>query len=256
MLAVLVAVFAGSVAYSLPRIGSDGDRPSRLQRSEHTVGQKRGDSGSDTPWPAVLSALAAAVTAAGVVLGGGWALFRYRRLNPDWTRALPGVRGQLMTSGDRDFIEVRISVTALGTARLLLCKEDSTNDDGGDVDYDGTSSVSVYRCTEETLGEGAAINWDGALLNRIPVFQDEAVVEAGERLDEAHLVPVGERSAGTLAYRLVFRVSVHDQVLDSDYTWRATDYLPVELVPVQTVTGHPEGQAGDPNPEGDAGAER
>ena len=85
-----------------------------------TVGTIRTKPQAATPWTGQMKAWASLLTAAaaiaGAVVAGMWALFRYRREDPDLPRVNAAVVASYVTRGDVDYISFDLEVTHLVAA--------------------------------------------------------------------------------------------------------------------------------------------
>jgi hypothetical protein len=169
-------------------------------------------------WQDTVAAVTSAVTALGVIGGGAWAYFRFVREAPDWTRADPEVKARLYTADGDDILRVDVSVQAIGHARLTFNRAANLE-----------PAVFVYRFTNAMLETMEPQEWTNVLVGQ-GVLRGQEFVEAGETVGSSHLVPVGPRLPETLAYRVEFIFGAHDHTLNQDFTWGASDYVPVAIV--------------------------
>jgi hypothetical protein len=166
-------------------------------------------------WQDSVNAVATAITAASVVVGGGWAYKRFVIEAPQWTRADARVTAALVSSAyDRDVLRVDVSIRAIGSARLKLVRDEAR----GPV-------VAVYRFAQSMLDTMEPEEWTDIVVAQrvLPTGQD--IVEAGETIGASHLLPLGRRSVDTLAYRVEFTFWAYDPSLKKDFAWVASDYV-------------------------------
>jgi hypothetical protein len=172
-------------------------------------------------WQETVAAITSTIAAAGVIGGGLWAYFRFVKEAPDWTRADPQIKAQLFTVDGRDVLRVDVSVSAIGHARITFVRD-------GPLE----PAVFVYRFTSEMLDTLEPAEWTEVLIGQ-GVLRDQEFVEAGETVGSSHLLPLGVRQGDTLAYRVEFIFKAHDPSLQKDFTWGATDCVPVRILPFE-----------------------
>jgi hypothetical protein len=181
-------------------------------------------------WDAV-GAVASLISVAAVVVGGGWAYFKFVHERPYVTRSNLTVKATLVSD---QVMRVDVTATAVGQARLVFVKDDE----------EGLLPplVSVYALTAEMI-QHPPDDWDEPL-GATELFIDDDYIEAGETLQDVALVWLGTPKAGVLAYRVEASFTVAATPKDDGFTWRALDVV----LAGKPVESKADGDTTEPDP--------
>jgi hypothetical protein len=171
----------------------------------------------DANWTVDVASVAALISSAGVVVGGFWAFFHFKKDAPYIARANVEVEAELMTHGRDDLLHVRCSASAVGRGAFDFIRDDEEH---------SPPSVVAYAITEE-VAENPPQKWVD-VCGASGVFVEDDGVESGEVLEDVVLVWVGQRVPGTLAYRVRASFSAPDGRRRRSTTWQAVAIVPVE----------------------------
>jgi hypothetical protein len=140
----------------------------------------------------VVQTIGALVTIGAVVVGGWWALFRYRRQKPDLPRVNATVDASLSTRDCVDYISFEVTVTHVSGDTLTVER----------ADLHMRPKVVVSRLTH---AEGSAkgdlpdiTEVEAAVLTR------HSTLSGGEFISDHGIVSVGARQSDTVGYQVRF----------------------------------------------------
>lgn len=172
----------------------------------------------DPSWTVDVASVAALVSAVGVIGGGLWAYFHFRKDAPYIARANVALEADLLTSTDGDdLLRVRCSASAVGRGAIDFIRDDEEL---------APPSVVAYAVTKE-IAEHPPAEWV-EVCGASEVFVDDDGVEAGEVLEDVVLVWIGRRPAATMAYRVRASFSSPDGRRRRWTTWQAVAIVPTE----------------------------
>jgi hypothetical protein len=181
------------------------------------IGPSTSITGDVADW---IGAVAALISAAGVVVGGGWAYFKFLRSAPFVARANLSVQADLLVQDGNDLIRARCIASAIGQGQVTFVLE------GEDV---VPPTISVYRMTPELL-QRPPDEWVDACA-AVLVFPDDDVVAGGEALEEVVLIWIGPRAPDTVAYRVAVNFEAKGEGEKESAGWQAVAIVPVEARP-------------------------
>ena len=143
------------------------------------------------PWPDVVDAYAKGITSVGgVLIAGGWGIYRYRRTDPYLPCVNSHVEASLHPHGDDDIIEFEVSIQHVGGGRL-------------DIDQGGKNQHAKPELRIERLQDS-----NGTLIRDVvtgcTVHGASETMTNGESCRQSGLLSVGTRVPNTIAYDVVF----------------------------------------------------
>jgi hypothetical protein len=166
-------------------------------------------------WQDTVDAVAAGITAGGIIVGGWWAYKRFGIEAPHWTRADAQVSAVLLpTADEHDVLQVDVSISAIGSARLAVVRDERRGPE-----------IAVYRFTNEMRKTSQPDEWTNRVAAQRVLPRGQDIIEAGETIVASHLVPLGPRASETFAYRIEFTFWARDDNFERDFAWVASDYV-------------------------------
>ena len=134
-------------------------------------------------WTVGVATVASLVSAVGVIGGGLWAFFHFKKDAPYIARANVAMEADLMTHGRDDLLRVRCSASAVGRGAFEFIRFDEEH---------SPPSVVAYAITNE-VAKNPPQKWVD-VCGATEVFVEDDGVESGEVLEDVVLVWVGQRS--------------------------------------------------------------
>ena len=164
---------------------------------------------SPLDWSTILTRAQTIVQILALVLGGGWAYFRYVKGRTFKPRVEPAVSGTIFERNDDRFIVVTVSLKNVGLSRVPIQQE-------------GTF-LSVSTCQEST-GAFLDMKWSDPL--GFALFTEHAWIEPGE--------PIEDKAAFQLpSDQIAVRLKFH--LVSTKLRWSAGDIIPLTTKPKTEV---------------------
>jgi hypothetical protein len=167
--------------------------------------------------PTWIGAIAAAASAAFVLMGGFWAYFKFVKDSPYIARTNFTVDASLLTADGKDVVRAKCTASAVGRGRIVFIKDDG---------YE-RPAVFVYALTPELIRHPPDA-WNDPS-GETEIFAADESVEAGECLRDDALAWVGDRQSDTVAYRVIGSLTAADKKGAKPYTWWSVCVVPVTL---------------------------
>lgn len=159
-------------------------------------------------------AVTAIAAIGGATVGGVWAYFRYRRQEPDVPRVNALVSATRFEQNGRDFLAVEVELRHTAGGRLRIER---------DVGFDPSQPVIEISRLDADGKVGEVVQ--PVLLTSVAVLQDQTELDAGEFARDHKVVPVGERTFGTIAYDVTLRLVAGWK--DESWTWCANAIITI-----------------------------
>jgi hypothetical protein len=159
-----------------------------------------------------------------LVLGGGFAYFKFFRGRSHRADLSPAVTAVLATVDGSRALQISTSITNTGTARMLF-------------DDDSEQTLSLFCLDAQTWGSGRlepysdwtpdpALSWD-QLTNGMGVTVYTSDMEPGESIRESYLIPIPVNSTW-IAYKVELNVQASTRPWvrkKQAWQWRATTII-------------------------------
>jgi hypothetical protein len=159
----------------------------------------------------LVQTIGAWVTIGAVVIGGGWAWWRYNRQKPDLPRVNATVDASLCTADATDYISFSVTITHVSGDALSIYHQPP--DDAPKVEVSRLSRISAPGDLPPTTVVVA------------PVLVRDQTLSGGEFVQDQGMVSIGARLADTVAYqvRFIFRGRWEKQ----SWMWSPNKILPL-----------------------------
>ena len=146
-----------------------------------------------------------------VLIGGGWAWWRYTRQKPDLPRVNATVEASLTTADGVDYISFSVTITHVSGDALAILHEPPN--DAPKVEVSRLSRLSADGDLPPTTVVTA------------PVLMRDQTLSGGEFVQDQGMVSVGSRQADTVAYQVRFIFSGRWE--KQSWTWSPNKILPL-----------------------------
>jgi hypothetical protein len=163
----------------------------------------------------LVQTIGAWVTIGAVLIGGGWAWWRYARQKPDLPRVNATVDASLHTSNSVDYISFSVTITHVSGDALAIYHE--PQDDAPKVEVSRLSRGTVHGDLPATTVVVA------------PVLMRDQTLSGGEFVQDQGMVSAGSRKADTVAYQVRFIFSGRWE--KQSWTWSPNKILPLPEKP-------------------------
>lgn len=159
----------------------------------------------------VIQTIGAWITILAVLVGGGWAWWRYTRQKPDLPRVNATVDASLSTVGGLDYISFGVTITHVSGGALTIEREPT--EDAPRVEVSQLSRISAHGDLPPTIVVVA------------PVLVRDQTLSGGEFIQDQGMVSVGVRRVDTVAYQVRFIFSGGWE--KQSWTWSPNKILPL-----------------------------
>jgi hypothetical protein len=166
----------------------------------------------------VVQTIGAWVTILAVVVGGLWALWRYRRQKPDVPRVNAKVEASLSTIESVDYITFAVTITHVSGDLLAFRRRPNENVPPDKKEPNPTVVVTRLSSTS-ALG-----NLPESEGTKADVLMNDFSLGSGEFVEDHGIVSLGHRHPDTIAYQVRFTFTGRSQ--GDKWTWSPNAILP------------------------------
>jgi hypothetical protein len=177
----------------------------------------------------VVQTIGACGTILAVLVGGLWALFRFRHQQPDLPRVNATVCASLSTVDCVDYVSFTVKITHVSGDILSIRREDDDKRKRFAEEVDPHVEVSRLEHTAEK-GDLTPIKEGEA-----KVLTSDYRLGSGEFVEDHGIVSVGTRQPKTVAYKALFTFTGRSGK-EGHWTWSPTDILVLPDTRAATIT--------------------
>jgi hypothetical protein len=169
----------------------------------------------------VVQTIGAWVTISAVLVGGGWAVFRYLVQQPNIPRVNATVHASLFKADDVDYVTFSVKITHVSGDILFFRREDT---DRKRVPNEVKPHVEVSRLARISVPGDLP---EDKVVEDAPVLRYDHKLGSGEFVEDHGIVSVGPRQPETMAYQVLFTFTGRrERILRRKrWTWSPNDIL-------------------------------